>query len=255
MTSFGKLLVTMWQEKNRTVYQLTGIGLIGLIVWTLFEVFRGNSFSVIGDLSAMVFGLVGFVLFILLARDQEHVWTANNYRLIPVSDTKLYTANVLTTLLSYVYFVVIQVVIIFICSLTNFGDPFGQSSVVYYDTFGVMMLMAALLLFGWIFISTIHLVTTSVAAFLPAFRQRLIRVILAIIVFFVVVNIVSWMQKLLSSVLGNMVNLNMLGGTPTAQLGSATLIAAGYFLVSAVILSVVNVYLMKHWVETSTKAA
>ncbi len=255
MTSFGRLLVTLWQEKNRTMYQMTGFGLIALVVFTIYGLFNGGSLSIMSHISMVVFMLLTIVLFILLARDQEHVWTSNKYRLIPVSDTKLYLANVLATVLTFVYFYILELVIMVICdiseisSLTNIGNGYWP------QLLSGQLLMLAFLLFGWVFISTIHFVIVSVSAFLPAFRQRLIRVVLAIVIFIVVVNIVNCLQKLMSQILSNMFSSSLLGVSASTQLTTALLLGTLYFVISTVVLSALNVYLMKRWVETSTKAA
>ncbi len=255
MTSFGRLLVTMWQEKNRTMYQMTGFGLIALVVFTLYSLFKGSTLSVMASISVVVFMFLTVILFILLARDQEHVWTSNSYRLIPVSDTKLYIANVLATVLTFVYFYVLELVIMVICDISEIGSLASTGSGYWAQIFSGQLLMLTILLFGWIFISTIHFVIVSVSAFLPAFRQRVIRIILAVVIFIVVVNIVNWLQKLMSQVLSNMFSSSLLGVSDMTQLTTALLLGALYFVISSVVLSALNVYLMKRWVETSTKAA
>lgn len=93
------------------------IGVLVLIGMDKMDVHLSSQYPV--GLMVMAAAVVCVVSIVLLVRANENVLLSNRYRLVPISDNKLYFSNLLTTCLIYLYFGLIES-IIFVGSLYYF---------------------------------------------------------------------------------------------------------------------------------------
>jgi len=105
---------------------------------------------------------------------------------------------------------------------------------------GLLLMGLALVILGWTTISLVHLVVSATNNFLPNVSRRAINVVLYVVVIYLVVRVASFMLH----------EVNNLGGIlSTGGQGQFILNIVG-ILVIAVIEAVINIFLLKKWVET-----
>lgn len=249
MTNPWTLITTMFRKKAASVHIVIGIQLIATVV-SMIGLLWQHQFDATAPMvfSASFATIAVIVLFILLSRRTERVWTSNVYRLIPTSDTRLYLANICSTLLDFLYFIILEVVIITACSLTNIGAvnfPTDQSIFPYAASISILML--ALIIYGWVFISLVHLIGRAITSFLPEGHHKIVNLVLYVVVVAIVWKILDMIdsgRNMLFSSLYNNDNHIVFG----------VLSFSGYLLIMIVIMSLLNIYLLKNWVETKQTA-
>lgn len=253
MTSMTSLISGLFRQRNRNVYLATGISLLVLLVTAGYTLLHGLSLSNIGGDYGVIMTLAMIAMLFILAVQNERVWTHNSYRLIPISDTKLYIGNMIATILSFIYFSVIQIVILIICNIGSYS-VFGSIS-----NHELLVLSSGSLLFilsftfVWVFISMVNLILKSIAAFLPEIRQRLFRVLISLGVVVVVLYIFNTIEGFFGKFALQSHSLNF-NGSADINLRISEVFGVGtlYFAVIIVIMSLINIYLLEHWVETKT---
>ena len=107
-------------SKFKLINLILLIDVIGVLVFIGMNNFHTklNSQYPVG-LMVKIAAAVCVISIILLVRANENVLSSNRYRLVPISDNKLYFSNLLTTCLIYLYFGLVES-IIFISSLYYF---------------------------------------------------------------------------------------------------------------------------------------
>lgn len=256
MTSTGSLIKTFWRQKARIIHGAVGIELIFIILTGIYNLFKGSwSDSLPSSLTLDYGSVAGFVVFVLLAQKMERNWVANSYRLIPTSDTKLYCANVAATFLSYLYFMVLQVILLAVSALKFFIDgeaSFDFPAEAWQYLLGGALIFLSLLLFAWVFITLIHFLTTTISAFLPTIRQKLFRFILIIAVIIITLIAANWIDTGAQAIFQWLLSGLGMAAPTDANILLGLYLSAGYLLLSVIVMSAINVYLLKHWVETKT---
>ncbi|KIO96450.1 ABC transporter, permease protein [Levilactobacillus brevis] len=112
MTSFGSLFKVLGMQRFRKMNYVAGLSLAAIFVSLLWSWFTtGISSGQVFSVTESWLGLASMVVWILLAIDNEHVYTRDTFRLIPVSDMKLYLTNLLASLSAFVYFGLIHLVL------------------------------------------------------------------------------------------------------------------------------------------------
>lgn len=254
MTSFGQLNRALVGRKLRLVTRAVLIELIALVVTILVEFFTKSTSLTAADIEATIGGLgmiFWVVLTIFLTRDNEFVLISSATRLIPVSDTKLYSVNLLTTVLAWGYAMVLQAVLHAIgiaLDWRSFINDFGRIDVsgtvdlppVWVIVLIVIVMMIAAIILFFTSISLIHLVITAIAVKLPVTGQRFVRLGLYIVVIWAVIKVAS----VAFGLYGNLVDGINLGNVYVQVIGS--LIG---MLLFAALEAAVSVWLMKRWVE------
>lgn len=246
----------MWNKWN-LMNTVIGIDLIATIVITLVSVFTGTPISASYVLGAFAFtSIVAYMVgFVLLARNNERVYTSNNYRLLPVSSTKLYFGNLITTLGGLLYFWIIASVIgglILSFASRKFLSMNGSVDMNQdwnaIIAFNVMLLLITLVI--WSGITLVHFLTNMVSGFLPFGRQKF--------VMFIIYLLVIWAaMATFNFTTGNLVRMFLSGGITSigtissmSGLTRTTWISCGIFSGWLVVFTVINIYLLKRWTET-----
>ncbi|MFD1125207.1 ABC transporter permease [Lentilactobacillus raoultii] len=256
MTSFGTLTNTMTRQKVQIINRLLVLDIIAILLTILYAVYRGqlseNGPLIVTSSYSMI---VYMVAFILIARSNEHIFVSDAYRLVPISDTGLYSANLLSAFISFIYLMVTQFIFSTVAAAMNFNqllDAFkkglrdsapssANTSEVLGGLIGLIFLMLAAAILMWASVSMVHLITSALMAFLPDSRSRLYRFILYVVVIAASVYILSKIINPIGDLFTGMGN-----GDSFYQI----YLAGFSLLIVAALESVVNVYLLRNWVET-----
>lgn len=263
MTTFSKLTGLFFRQRAKTVHFTIAIILGAMVLSLIFRLFTGDHYLDPTDPAGFTSSyalLGGIVLFILLARRNEQVWTSSAYRLIPTTSWRLYAANILSTILLFVYYVVaIGLIVTVLALVAGQGLPHVGS---YGSTIvGVAAIFLSILIWLWVFISLIHLATEAVSNFLPDTRQKLVRFFIYVVVIIVTLIVMNYIEKGLGFITGDVGNyighsFDVAVDTSSAGLNfsghlDALYLAVGYLLALAAIVSAANLYLLSHWTETN----
>ncbi|MFT8742257.1 MAG: ABC transporter permease [Lentilactobacillus hilgardii] len=260
MTSFGALTNALTRRKIQVINHLLVLDIIAILLTILYAVYQGDLSAADPLIYTMSYSLVVFfVAFILIARHNERIFVNDSYRLVPTSDTGLYSANLLSAFISMIYLGVTQIIFSMIAAAMNFqqvmttlGQAFEHSSPtpgsmnsrseIIGALIGLVILMIVSTIFAWASISLIHLTTSALTAFLPDSRSRLYRFILYVVVIAAILYILGKIVNPIGDIFYGMVNDNSYYQIYLSSLA---------LLVVAVLESAVNVYLLRNWVETT----
>lgn len=252
MTKFMGLSKNLMFEKWKQMNWIVAIDLIFLLAITIIHIFT-NGFSNQAEFLFVSFNITmvvaNIVAIIVLARKNEQVLTSNNYRLLPVADTKLYLGNLLTALLAFIYLQIIEGVIsgilyIFTNSDASSFGSFGNGNM-FNAALSVMLLMILGLVVLWTGITLVHLISNLISGFLPFGRQKFVKFVLYLVIIFVALGIFNYTTGNIFKMIyinQELVNLN--------QFTDTVWISNGIFFAWSVVFSVINIYLLRRWTET-----
>ena len=197
MTSFGSVFKVMSKDRFRTTSKviLAELAVIAVtLLWSVAtrEVSSGEFFGVTASWSGPAF----LAVFILMSVANEHVYTRDTYRLIPVGETKLYTTNLLSSFVMYLYFGIVQVVLYAITAsidadfikgmLDGIKGPEYTTLEAGKIVIGLLLMGLALVILGWTTISLVHLVVSSTNNFLPNVSRQAVTVLYVVVIYLVV---------------------------------------------------------------------
>lgn len=256
MSDFWGISKNLIWDKFKLMNWVLAIDVIAIVVIFLINLFKGGNtgFNYVSMLVVLSLMVANFVSFILLSRRNERVLTSSNYRLVPVSDTKLYLSNILTTFLAMAYLWVVETVVSIVVELgamllkdseyAQFNSSISLSGIL--SAFQFLLFMALSIIAVWSGITLIHFIINLVSGFLPFGRQKFV----LFLVYLVVIGLVLWafnyvMYNIFSVFLQNGFEIDSI-----KQVSSVLWISSGIACVWAVVFSGVNIYLMKRWVET-----
>ncbi|WP_201307110.1 hypothetical protein [Companilactobacillus farciminis] len=255
MNDFAGLSKNLIREKWRLMNWIVGIDILALIVLFIMYLIS-NGFSGSTNYFFQIFvvsvTIVNFISFIMLSRKNEHVFTSNNYRLLPVTDTTLYISNLFTTFVAFVYLQVLETIIAAILyAIGNFGNiessDFSGASSGMGILFGAVVFMILVTLVMWSGITLIHFLISWIKGFLPFKSQKFVTFILYLVVI--------WGASVIFDIATGYIyrwiyTAGYMGAQTLSQITNAVWITSGIMLVWLLIFSFINIYLMKRWVET-----
>lgn len=250
MTKFAALLTTLGRRRLLTVAQDLGFWLVATVAITVINIFAnrhagsGDAWqSLIVGWGLVLLGLTGMVLFWQLAFANEKVWTRAQYRLLPVSDTKLYLANKGATGLVFIAFWVVglAVALLFIALSGQLSEIHFHGS--FWEVASVFVLALVINLFFWALLSTDNLLVHTIRAFLPESRGSFVTAILYIVTIVAVLWALDGLKKLIVLPFGGMIF--------TSDLSDSTsyVLALLIFGCSTALLAALNIFLLKRFVE------
>ncbi|WP_461215903.1 hypothetical protein [Lacticaseibacillus sp. GG6-2] len=249
MTKFTALLTTLGRRRLLTAVQALGLWLIATVAATLINIFANRHAGSHEAWSMLVISwgfvllmLAGVVLFCQLAVANEKVWTRAQYRLLPMSDAKLYLANKGATALAFVAFWVVglAVTILFIAMSGQLKWLHFHAS--FWDVASVAILFLVMTLFFWALLSTDNLLVHTIRAFLPESRGGLLTGILYIVTIVAVLWVLHGLQKLILLPFGG----SILSSNISDSVGYAAILIFGFI---TALLAALNIFLLKRFVE------
>ncbi|QMU07195.1 hypothetical protein H3M12_06730 [Levilactobacillus suantsaii] len=234
--------------------QLLFFNLLAVVVTMVYQIWR-RGFAQLEMISTVTIwgSIFGFVAFVLLARQNEQVVISDTYRLLPTSDTKLYLANLGTSLVALLYVGVIQVILLAVgtamsgniirmwLQLNIHMSAAAWHDLAFYGTSAVLWGIVVAL-WAWAVITLIHFGTNTISAFLPNVQQRIIKVVLAIILTGVLLRFLTWFAELESKLYA-------------AFTGIASVLEGGVWfdllglVVVVIVVATANIVMMHRWVE------
>lgn len=249
MTKFWPLSTILLKKKSNSVHLIVGLQLIAVVITIVTALWKQQYDSMVWLGSLLGYGFFGgMILFILLARHTEYFWTSNFYRLLPTTDMQLYVANLVSTLLSYVYFIVIEAILSGLTLLVTAPNASIPSDSYRYAGSG-MLAFFALVLYGWVFISLVHLIGRTISSWLPEMRSKFVYFLFYVIVGVILIRILNTVGDLLGKLIAPLVT-----GQLDPDVLPGTLAFSGALAVIILIFSAINIYLLKYRVETKQTA-
>lgn len=259
MTEFMGLSRNLIHDKWKMMNWIVVVELIAFVVIYLLRFITGGwngqfmpgYFMALYAFETFMVSLIGFIM---LSRSNERAFTSNNYRLIPVSDTKLYFSNILTTVLAYLYLQIIEAVIGNIIMFSSGMGPnfnliqpeIGGSEVgIMFEIF-ILTILGAILL--WTGITVIHFLISMITGFLPFGKQKFVTFILYFVVTWVALLIFNFTTGKVITFIYH--NVSLEGISNMAQLGGVLGLSIGITFIWVVIFTAINLYLLKRWTET-----
>ncbi|WP_125713576.1 hypothetical protein [Companilactobacillus kedongensis] len=259
MTSFGKFFKVTISERFKAMNFILLINLIAIAVTSIWIAITGTLSS--ATFSSIVFSwssIVFIFAFVRLSVLQERTFTRDSYRLIPISDIKFYLGNLASTVVSFLYVMLVECILYGIViamnlksvqemytymRLMNPGNNYSASSMIL-GALSMLLIVLSMMTLGWTTINLIHLVGRSAGNFLPSTGRKALNVVMYILVIWLVLRVVSFLNTQIGSSMAFIGNSN---DTLTFFLNIAA------FLVVAAIEAAVSIYLMGRWVETITE--
>lgn len=228
--------------------------LLMLVISGLWQAIRGDFHAYTPFFTLCGFMMIpGVVSLVMLAVQNERTTMTETYRLIPISDWKLYLLNLGASLANQIYLWLVQGILFGITLLIGHnslekvfnGVPEGLSqlnSEVNLVQFGLTAIVVGILslLLIWSTISLVHFVTNAASSFLPRFRQNVVNVIIYIIVMALAIRLVSALIGGLSFLSSQAIN----GGViDNMWVGIAVMV------IVTLIEGALNVWILSKWVE------
>lgn len=247
MTTFSQLTKTMLKTRVNLIHKVFGVYLLVTLVTCFYQTLIHGLRITDWLMFSFSFGvLASLVLAVILAVKQERVWTAPLYRLLPLSETKLYVGNVLTNFFSWIYFEILVVLLTFIMGPTSFVKILptmnNGSFLEYAVGAGIILIFPT---FIWCSVSLVHLLTNTFSDFLPINIQRISRVVLIIV-------LVYGLGKI-SNLATN--SFTMIFASSQATSDANFYLSFIYLILTTIVVSIINIYLLKNWAQATPKTA
>lgn len=233
MLSFGEVFRVLFRQKSKTAYEVFGTQLLGALIATIFALFSDGKVSLSPEISGIhvsfVVGLLLMYVIIflslssifhlaylyLIARKAEKINRSQTWRLLPISSSKFFTANTVSSAVSYLYLVVLDVLVALFGSVVSYlasGNVRKSLAIVLNElkiedfhpnlVVGIELAVAVLLLglFLFVFISFYHFAYVSIVDFLPGKKNKFVLFLLRIISLVAVVYILYWAMQVVGHV-------------------------------------------------------
>lgn len=269
MTTFKALFNQMGKKKRRSVYLLALLQLVAASIFTLWGFFSNGGFSN-SDMPIGWFALVctfaplaDMAYVVLSAWQNEKEYSSQTWRLVPISSSKFYLANISSAIVNGLYLVLIQIgmgIVTFLPAFlskdvrtniweinralskeTHAGDFWQKFS----DSFPIGEILSAFLAFllfailVYSIVTLLNLSSRTITDFLPDKHSKLIRFVIMIILIFVLI--------VLTNNLGSLLNQVRWGETRNSLVGFAESNLMMAFI--DIILGSINIWLLKNFHE------
>ena len=269
MNVFNHLFEKLLQKKNKNVYLLVILQFISSLVsafFTYFSFYSGRFHFNSQDnleflpgwmaLFASLTFLFGPILFILTVVENERLNRNQTWRLAPISDGKFYVANILSSFVSLVYFVLLDVLIaicfLFLSIFTN--TKFGKNLQIKVDLnstavlsfIGIILLLILTCLFLYFLVSFLNFSSQAILDFLPHASSH---ILISFVRIFIIIVLMGLLVRLYSVFANYIINILLLRSTGLAGLESVVLMM---FIIDLIILGI-NVFLINHFFEAGEK--
>ena len=285
MTSFSTLFRQLFKQKNKTTYLVILIQLaatlISIIVSAVgnaindpkhanvFQISSGFSTVKINPIAGWIISFLGiFTAFCLLANfaylimtsiKNEKINRSQTWRLVPMSDGKIYLVNTLSSFCSFVYLIILQNLINIIGLLIAYGispklrtliakainlqQVVGEVNEIDFSSLlAILCLMIIVGLIWYIVISFLHFTTRAATDFLPSMSNKFVLFITRFVILIITVLILNQAFTWFSDIF---FNHSLFNDSFTTSIWYTNLALTIFSL----ILVVINYYLIGHFVE------
>lgn len=210
MTNFQQMFKVNFLHQFKLVNQLIFFDFVGIIIsfvmtLILSSYVRSRWTVVLAGLVA----LVGFITIIacvaMLAVTTKNQMHANRFRLVPITEARLYTTIILNSITVLFYLIIVQLVLgIIVCGLAWLYSDFRFSGISTFNFWidllqGLVAGIFNFLLSALAFILIVHLidfVSTVILDYVPGGRQRIVKLVVYLVAIFAVVYLVSGLLRL-----------------------------------------------------------
>ncbi|GKS81983.1 ABC transporter permease [Ligilactobacillus pabuli] len=257
MTDFKQLVRVFLTDKIRIVGSVITVYVAATLLSLVPALFNGPVFdkcwSNLMLLYAAGWGSVAALLAgALLAYSNEKVYRTNRYRLLPVSNGKLYSANLFSSFLAYILVFLAELIFVLIYYLFNIKTVralIAHSFAGFELRLSLILVFAFLvglltMVFWWSIASLVHLLTATITRTLPDKHQLIAQCLIYAALIMAVVRtyfaVKAWWSQL--------ADLPFMVTSVNAYLSPVW--AALILLVLTLVLGVINVWLLEHQVET-----
>ncbi|RMC55294.1 hypothetical protein [Lactobacillus sp. ESL0261] len=277
MTSFKSLFGRFFVEKAKNVYSFLIIQTVGALAFSVFGLLIGtgkiseflNSYTELLPDWLMGFCLLGvfFVIFffIYIIVKNEKINHNQTWRLTAISDEKFYIANSLSTFATFVYFIILNIIVAGILLTASFftDKAFRNSCERMFKQFrpnfepntirfifDIMLLLLLCCFFISLLISFLNFSSKAIMDYLPVASSGLIVKLLHIFIVIVIALLFTKAEKFfVDQVLGSL--LNFLNFNPAYN--NALPYVNVIVVVVNLIMYVINIFLFKYFFEAEEK--
>lgn len=283
---FQRLFTTLFNDKLKKGYLLLLIQIVGSLASSFFVFFgftnghfylyKDVEFSYFTALTG-IFGGLSFlalaIFFITTCVANEHTNSNQSYRLLPISDTKYYLDNILSSFVAVVFMGILELLGIVVLSIfAFFTDPFFkkntlsiwhdiQHNLFYFDrsfylvALQVVIMLILLIFLTYVVISFLNFSSSAILNFLPGFSSHsllaLIRGIIIIFISWLIIKLLGpfgWFFSFLSqSPIRSLINSSI---DIVGFLGSLNLI----FLIAGVVFLAADLFLFDKFFEPKERS-
>ncbi len=269
MTTFKALFNQMGKKKRRSVYLLALLQLVAASIFALWGFFSNGGFSN-SDMPIGWFAMVctfaplaDMAYVVLSAWQNEKEYSSQTWRLVPISSSKFYLANISSAIVNGLYLVLIQIGMGIVTFLPAFLSKDVRTSIweinralskethagdfwqKFSDSFPIGEILSAFLAFllfailVYSIVTLLNLSSRTITDFLPDKHSKLIRFVIMIILIFILI--------VLTNNLGSLLNQVRWGETRNSLVGFAESNLMMAFI--DIILGSINIWLLKNFHE------
>ena len=277
MTSFKSLFGRFFVEKAKNVYSFLVIQTVGALAFSVFGLLIGtgkigeflNSYTELLPDWLMGFCLLGvfFVIFffIYIIVKNEKINHSQTWRLTAISDEKFYIANSLSTFATFVYFIILNIIVAGILLIASFfmDKAFRTSCERMFKQFrpnfelntirfifDITLLILLCCFFISLLISFLNFSSKAIMDYLPVASSGLIVKLLHIFIVIVIAWLFTKVEKIfVDQVLGSLLNFLNLNPAYNNSLPYVIVIV----VVVNLIMYVINIFLFKYFFEAEEK--
>ena len=277
MTSFKSLFGRFFVEKAKNVYSFLIIQTVGALAFSVFGLLIGtgkiseflNSYTELLPDWLMGFCLLGvfFVIFffIYIIVKNEKINHSQTWRLTAISDEKFYIANSLSTFATFVYFIILNIIVAGILLIASFfmDKAFRSSCERMFKQFrpnfelntirlifDITLLILLCCFFISLLISFLNFSSKAIMDYLPVASSGLIVKLLHIFIVIVIAWLFTKVEKIfVDQVLGSLLNFLKLNPAYNNALPYVNVIV----VVVNLIMYVINIFLFKYFFEAEEK--
>ena len=273
MTSFKNLFGRFFVEKAKNVYSFLIIQIVGALAFSVFGLLIGtgefgeflNLYSellpdwLMGFCLLSVFFIIFF--FIYMAVKNERINRSQTWRLTAITDEKFYIANSLSSFITFIYFIFLNIIVAGILLFVSFfmDKAFRNSCERMFKQFrpnfelntirfifDITLLILLCCFFISLLISFLNFSSKAIMDYLPVASSGLIVKLLHIFIVIVIAWLFTKVEKIfVDQVLGSLLNFLNLNPAYNNALPYVNVIV----VVVNLIVFVINIFLFKHFFE------
>ncbi|WP_125704525.1 hypothetical protein [Lacticaseibacillus daqingensis] len=247
MTNFGQLTAQLSHQRLRQAGQALGLWGLTTVVAVVIGLLTHGLAHTDWPTTLILFGL-GFSLFasviliVWFAQATERLWGSAQYRLLPIGNGRLITANGVALTPGLVAYWAGVAVCITVAILVT-GTTQFHFDTTWADMVQLIVLWVVLHLFVWAFITMVHLLINTIRLFLPERQGRWVTRGLSLLVVVLSVWAMNSLIHLLSAPFDGLLL------SPTLSTNASYLIGTGCYVLLIALMTALNVLLLNRFVE------